>query len=184
LIVHTGIHDAIARKLNAKGKLSKSAIAEGIISNLRKTIIRDQLADPRFYALMSELLDDLIRKSRDDAEAYEAFLLQAEELARQMVSHSPSADVPNVLKGNREAAVIFSNLPDLPGDLFACPEDAEERAFLALDIDRTIREKAPAGWKGDDTRERQVLNAVFPLLNRDRDATEALLDIIKLQAGY
>lgn len=29
LIVETGIHDAIARKLNEKGKLSKNAIADG-----------------------------------------------------------------------------------------------------------------------------------------------------------
>jgi type I restriction enzyme R subunit len=49
LIIQTGIHDAIARKLNEKGKLSKNAIAEGIINNVRKTIIRDQLTDPRFY---------------------------------------------------------------------------------------------------------------------------------------
>jgi type I restriction enzyme, R subunit len=40
LIIETGIHDAIARKLNEKGKLSKNAIAEGIINNVRKTIIR------------------------------------------------------------------------------------------------------------------------------------------------
>src|SRR5439155_18717849 len=43
LIIKTGIHDAIARKLNEKGTLSKNAIAEGIINNVRKTIIRDQL---------------------------------------------------------------------------------------------------------------------------------------------
>src|SRR5262245_27432302 len=42
LIIETGIHDAIARKLNAKGKLSRNAIAEGIINNVRKTIIRDR----------------------------------------------------------------------------------------------------------------------------------------------
>jgi type I restriction enzyme, R subunit len=64
LIIETGIHDAIARKLNEKGKLSKNAIAEGIINNVRKTIIRDQLTDPRFYAEMSKLLDDLIKQSR------------------------------------------------------------------------------------------------------------------------
>jgi type I restriction enzyme, R subunit len=40
LIIETGIHDAIARKLNEKGKLSRNAIAEGIINNVRKTIIR------------------------------------------------------------------------------------------------------------------------------------------------
>ena len=48
LIVQTGIHDAIAKKLNEKGKLSRNAIAKGIINNVRKTIIRDQLTDPMF----------------------------------------------------------------------------------------------------------------------------------------
>ncbi len=83
LIIETGIHDAIARKLNEKGKLSRNAIAEGIINNVRKTIIRDQLTDPRFYAEMSKLLDDLIKQSRADAAAYEAFLKKAEELVKR-----------------------------------------------------------------------------------------------------
>ena len=74
LIVQNGIHDAIAKKLNAQGKLSNKAIAEGIINNVRKTIIRAQLTDPKFYAQMSKLLDDLIGQSRADAEAYQVFL--------------------------------------------------------------------------------------------------------------
>src|SRR3970040_2946125 len=89
LIIKTGIHDAIARKLNEKGKLSKNAIAEGIINNVRKTIIRDQLTDPRFYAEMSKLLDDLIKQSRADAAAYEAFLKKAEELGKRMARRDP-----------------------------------------------------------------------------------------------
>ena len=64
LIIETGIHDAIARKLNEKGTLSKNAIAEGIINNVRKTIIREQLTDPQFYEQMSKLLDDLIKQNR------------------------------------------------------------------------------------------------------------------------
>src|SRR5437764_9855892 len=79
LIIETGIHDAIARKLNEKGKLSRNAIAEGIINNVRKTIIRNQLTDPKFYAEMSKLLDDLIQQSRADAAAYEAFLKRSED---------------------------------------------------------------------------------------------------------
>lgn len=62
LIVRTGVHDAIAQKLNAKGKLSRNGVAEGIINNLRKTIIRERLTDPRFYELMSKLLADLIQQ--------------------------------------------------------------------------------------------------------------------------
>ena len=84
LIIKTGIHDAIARRLNQSGKLSNNAIAETIINNVRKTIIRDHLTDPRFYDRMSKLLDDLIRQNRDSAEAYEEFLKKAEALARQL----------------------------------------------------------------------------------------------------
>ncbi|KQQ59543.1 restriction endonuclease subunit R [Rhizobium sp. Leaf311] len=184
LIIETGIHDAIARKLNAKGKLSKNAIAEGIINNLRKTIIRDQLTDPRFYSQMSALLNDLISQSREDTAAYEEFLRRVESLARQLAEKKPDADIPPELKGKREATVIFNNLTSLPGSLFSCPQADDDRAALALVIDRTIRERAPAGWKGDDTRERQVLNAIFPLLNRDREATTALFEIIQHQSGY
>ena len=47
-----------------------------------------------------------------------------------------------------------------------------------------MREHAPAGWKGDDAREEQVLNALFPLIDRDREATLAIFEIIKNQPGY
>src|SRR5207302_5221189 len=110
LIIETGIHDAIARKLNEKGKLSRNAIAEGIINNVRKTVIRDQLTDPRFYDQMSKLLDDLILQSRVDTAAYEAFLKKAEELVIQLGRKSPTGGIPAVLHGRPEAIVLFNNL--------------------------------------------------------------------------
>jgi type I restriction enzyme R subunit len=184
LIVETGIHDAIAKKLNAKGKLSKNAIAEGIINNVRKTIIRDQLTDPRFYEQMSKLLDDLIAQSRADAAAYEAFLKQAEALAKRLGSKKPDAGIPAVLHGKREAAVIFNNLASINASTFACPTSDDDKAALALKIDMAVREKAPAGWKGDQAREAIVKNALFPLVERDREATQALFEIVKNQPGY
>lgn len=189
LIVETGIHDAIARKLNEKGKLSKNAIAEGIINNVRKTIIRDQLTDPRFYVEMSMLLDDLIKQSRANAADYETWLKSAEALAKRMAKKDALAGVPSVLHGRPEAIVIFNNLPDiLAGETSVVreesPVEVEERATLALKIDQAMREHAPAGWKGDDTREKQVLNALFPIMERDRAATQALFEIVKNQAGY
>ncbi len=192
LIVETGIHDAIARKLNEKGKLSRDAIAEAVINNVRKTIIRDQLTDPLFYSQMSKLLDDLIRQSRADAAAYESFLKQAEALVKRLASKQPEAGVPAVLHGKREATVIYNNLPQIlaagkpySGEVAeATAEDLSKRAELALEIDLAMRERAPAGWKGDQAREAQVLNALFPLLGHDRDATRALFEIIKNQPGY
>jgi type I restriction enzyme R subunit len=192
LIIKTGIHDAIARKLNEKGKLSKNAIAEGIINNVRKTIIRDQLTDPKFYAQMSKLLDDLIKQNRADAAAYEEFLRKAEDLCRRLAQQQPDAGVPAILHGRREAIILYNNLADiLPSTSDATmvvreetPAEQQDRAELALRIDEAVRHHAPADWKGDETRERQVLNILFPLLNRNREATQALFEIIKNQAGY
>ena len=184
LIIETGIHDAIAKKLNAKGKLSQKAIAEGIINNVRKTIIREQLTDPKFYEQMSSLLDDLIAQSRTDAEAYEEFLRQAEALVRQLAGKTPGNEVPASLHGNTEATVLYNNLDSIAATHFRYPAADEGKAALALQLDWVVRERAPAGWKGDETRERTVQNAIYPLLDKDRQATEALFDIIKNQPGY
>ena len=184
LIIETGIHDAIAKKLNEKGKLSKNAVAEGIINNVRKTIIRDQLTDPKFYEEMSKLLDDLIELKRNITESYEDFLQKVEALVLRMAGKATKGTHPTVLNGHPEAIRLFNNLASIPADTFQCSTDEDEKANLALDIDRAMREKAPAGWKGDDTREKQVLNALFPLMDRDRKATVALFEIIKNQSGY
>jgi type I restriction enzyme R subunit len=192
LIIETGIHDAIARKLNEKGKLSKNAIAEGIINNVRKTIVRDQLTDPRFYEQMSKLLDDLIQQSRTDSAAYEEFLRKAEALVKRLAAKQPDEGVPAALHGKREATVIYNNLPRIlaagrAGTARVAEPSAEygdERVRLALEIDQVMRERAPAGWKGDQAREAQVLNALFPLLDRNREATTSLFELVKNQPGY
>ncbi|MDD3545201.1 MAG: type I restriction endonuclease subunit R [Kiritimatiellae bacterium] len=184
LIIETGIHDAIAKKLNEKGTLSKNAVAEGIINNVRKTIIRDQLTDPMFYEEMSKLLDDLIAMKRTITESYEAFLNKAEALVLRMAGKAVKGTHPTVLNGFPEAIRLFNNLASIPADNFKCPPDEEEKAKLALEIDRAMREKAPAGWKGDETREKQVLNALYPILERDRTATLAVFEIIGNQSGY
>jgi type I restriction enzyme R subunit len=183
LIIKTGIHDAIARKLNEKGKLSRNAIAEGIINNVRKTIIREQLTDPRFYEEMSKLLEDLIQQSRDDAAAYEQFLKDAEALVKRL-AQKHNGSHPAVLNAHPAAIVLFNNLASVPATSFQCPADEEAKAQVALALDQAMREHAPAGWRGDETREKQVLNALFPIMARDRDATRAIFEIIKQQPGY
>ncbi len=191
LIVETGMHDAIARKLNEKGKLSKNAIAEGIINNVRKTVIREQLTDPRFYERMSKLLDDLIEQWRTETLTYEAFLKDTEVLVRKMAAGHGAGNMPPELADRREAMVIYHNLPDIlaaarPVHEVREPSSDEDRVRLAmtLAIDRAMREQAPAGWNGDPTRESQVLNALFPIMDRNREATKAVFELIKNQAGY
>jgi type I restriction enzyme R subunit len=89
-----------------------------------------------------------------------------------------------VLHGKLEAIVLFNNLASIATTTFQCPTDENDKARVALEIDLIMREQAPAGWKGDDIREKQVLNALFPIMVRDRVATQAIFDIIKNQPGY
>ena len=193
LIIETGIHDAIAKKLNEKGKLSKNAIAETIINNVRKTIIRDRLTDPRFYEQMSKLLDDLIQQSRESTEAYEQFLRNAETLVKKLHEKQYDSDEPTILRGNASALVIYRNLPDiisddaLPGNSVVKEPEADygdPLALLALKIDRVMRDEAPAGWRGDEAKERIVQNFLHPLTRRNREATLKLFDLLKNQPGY
>jgi type I restriction enzyme R subunit len=197
LIIETGIHDAIARKLNEKGKLSNNAIAEGIINNVRKTIIRDQLTDPKFYEQMSKLLEDLIQQQRDDTESYAEFLKKAEALAKQLGGKGDGGNsLPTALQGNKEAAVLYNNLPGvlMAAEAASHTEDhkaaespaayGDECLSLTLSLDQAIRDKAPAGWKGDPAREAQVLNAIFPIMKKNKAATLAIFEIIKNQPGY
>jgi type I restriction enzyme R subunit len=101
-----------------------------------------------------------------------------------MAKKDAVADVPTVLHGKPEAIVIYNNLPSIPATTFQSPADDDGRAALALHLDQAMREKAPAGFRGDETREKQVLNALFPIMSRDREATQAMFEIIKNQPGY
>ena len=110
---------------------------------------------------------------------------------KRLAAKHPEAGIPSALHGKPEATVIYNNLPRILAAAGAPvavaepdPTADEKRLKLALDIDRTMREQAPAGWKGDQAREAQVLNALFPLLDRNRQATLALFDLVKHQTGY
>jgi type I restriction enzyme R subunit len=191
LIIRTGIHDAIAQKLNHQGTLSRNAIAEGIINNVRHTIIRERLTDPRYYEQMSKLLDDLIRQRRQETADYEAFLRMAEALANKTAQGQQTDGVPEKLRGKTEATIIYNNLPDILAsgagvNIAAEPATpyGDKMVELALEIDLVMRESAPSGWRGDDIREKQVLNALFPIMKRDRHATTALFDLLKNMRGY
>lgn len=184
LVAEYGIHEVIGRGINANGRMTRNAIAETIINNVRQTIIREELTDPKFYSEMSKLLADLIKQSRDDTAAYEAFLRDAEQLIQRMTGHCGGVDIPGILRGKAEAIVIFNNLASIAATTFQCPTDPDAKAELALKIDHAMRKDVPAGWRGHDGRTREVKSVLYKLLARDKEAVNALFAIIEKQAGY
>ncbi|HOV96463.1 MAG TPA: HsdR family type I site-specific deoxyribonuclease [Thermomonas sp.] len=191
LIVKTGIHDAIAQKLNAKGASNK-AVAEGIINNVRKAIIQERLTDPRFFKEMSSLLDALIKQSLADAKSYEAFLKQAEALAKKLAAHAAGGEqAPEALQGKPEAALIYRNLPEIlakPVDAAHIGDPLHQYDFgligTAVKIDTLMRTGVPADWKGDEIKERAVQRALLDALDGDREAMRKLFELVRNQPGY
>jgi len=46
-----------------------------------------------------------------------------------------------------------------------------------------MRDEAPAGWRGDEAKERIVQNVLYPLTGRNREATLKLFELLKNQPG-
>ena len=88
-------------------------------------------------------------------------------------------------------SLIYSLLPQILGKIQTPSVAADSEipygdkyVHLALEIDSAMRNEAPADWRGDDAREKQVQNALFRVLKKDRTATLALFNQLKQMSIY
>jgi hypothetical protein len=111
LIIETGIHDAIARKLNEKGKLSRTPSPKASSTTSARPSSATSSPTPGSTSRCRKLLDDLIKQSRADAAAYEEFLKQGrgagEAAGRQAAGRGHARGAAWQARGH----VIYNNLP-------------------------------------------------------------------------
>ncbi len=166
LIVKIGAHEAVKKQLPGEEK-SQATAAEVIENNVRARILKDQHNDPAFYAKMSALLDEIIKKRKANAESYEKYLAQIAELARQLVQGQEDTLPASINTAGKRA--LFNNLGS----------DEE----LALKIDEAMRTKRPDGWLGVEIKERVVKGVLYDILH-DLPEVERIFSIIKAQREY
>ena len=167
LIVKSGIADAVNSLPSGVSK-SKSAVAETIANNVRRAILQQRSNNPAFYDKMSEVLDDVIAKLRDERLDYEQFMQEMAELAAR-VRAGMSDNTPVALDTAGKRA-LYNNL-----------KDDEE---LALKIDAAVRRSKPADFRGNRVKENIIKQAIYPLLNDDVDEVERIFQIITAQQEY
>ena len=172
LIVKTGIANAINSQLGGL-RGNKDAIAETIENNVRRTIIKEQLTDPAYYEKMSALLDEIIADRKAKAIEYEEYLQRIAHLAK-LVNAGHGDDMPAQL--------------NTPG-LRALYNNLNKNKQLALEIDRTVKEARPDGWRGIQSREQAIKRAIFEVLKdleeeERKKEVERIFPIIKQQAEY
>jgi type I restriction enzyme R subunit len=178
LIVKTGIAKAIEDQLGGM-KGNRDAIAETIENNVRSKIIKEQLSDPAYYAMMSALLDEIIALRKAKAIEYEEYLKRVAEVARK-VQAGQADDTPEPLKRSPALRALYNTLKR-PGEASGATDD--QALELAQTIDAEVQRVKPDGWRGVETRERVIQAALYEIL-QDEAEVERIFRIIEAQSEY
>lgn len=166
LIIKTGVADAIQQRFGKKAA-NRGAVAETIENNIRRTIISERANDPAFYDRLSQVLAEIIRFRKQQAEAYEEYLRRVAELARELKQQTAD-NTPTSL--------------DTPGKR-ALWNNLNQNLALALRIDSTVRQVRPDGWRGIQAKEQLIKAALFGVM-QDASEVERLFPILVAQPEY
>ncbi len=157
----------VEEELPAPLKKSHENVAEAIENNVRRLIIDETPVNPKFYERMSALLTDLVKKRKDDALAYAAYLEQIAELVRA-VKAGHGGDYPATIDSPGRKA-LFDNL-------------SQDEA-TALTVDDVIRSTAQTGWRGNRMKERMLRQVLLRVLDTD-EAVDRVIEIIRSHDEY
>lgn len=152
----------------AKRKQKQQSVAEAIENNVRKVIIEESQTNPKYFEKMSKLLDELIKQRKEETLAYQEYLKQITELAKNVSQTGTSSSYPSSIKTPAQKA-LYDNL------------DQDEN--LSLVMDEAIQYTKNAGWRDGGIREKKVRLAVLAML-KDEKKTDEMMKIIKAQSEY
>lgn len=139
LIVNRG-KDAV-EELPDNIKKDEGAVTETIENNVRRVIIEEMPTNPKYYEKMSVLLVKIIKRRKEAANDYEAYLKEITQLAKKVSNPSDSTAYPeNINSGGKRA--LYDNL------------DQDES--LALTLHEDLMQTKPDGWRGNRIKERKV----------------------------
>jgi len=170
LIVQNGVEEAFAM-LPASIRDNEEAVAETIENNVRKVIIDEQVTNPKYYERMSELLDALIEKRRQNALSYKEYLQKVKELSRQVVRSggNDTSTYPASINTPAKKA-LYDNL--------------SHNEILATKIDTAVRYTKKANWVGSRIKEREVANAIREEVANYGVNVDEILELVKNQYEY
>ena len=103
LILKKG-EDAL-KELPESVRQSEDATAEIIENNVRKLIIDEAPTNPKYYQQMSELLNELIKKRKEEDIAYKEYLAQIIALTKQVRKPEDSSYYPDAMNTRGKQAL-------------------------------------------------------------------------------
>ncbi len=168
LIAERGVQ-AVRAALPEEIRKSEEAVAETIENNVRKLIVDEQPINPKYYEEMSELLDALVKRRREQALSYQEYLREIVDLAKKVKDPAASGTYPKSLNTPGRRA-LYDNLG--------------RNEALALSVDGGVRGSLQDGWRTNTFKVRRVRNAISAALNGDAETTERILELVKNNDEY
>lgn len=149
-------------------RTNQTAMAETIENNVRRLIVDEMAVNPKYYERMSELLDALIEKRKQNALEYKAYLDQIVELTKKVSQPENHSSYPAQM--NRPALrALYDNL------------DKDED--LALRVDTAVRNIKKDGWRNHNFKKKEVRNAIKAIIG-DGDLVNTIFNIVVSQHEY
>ena len=183
LIVEQG--DAALNLLPENVRNSEVATAETIENNVRQVIVEKTPENPRYYEELSEVLDALILRRRQEAIEYEAYLTEILNLTKKIGQSETQGAYPPEIRSQAQGALFDNIVPDVSG---LQETDNARRAQIALTLDGTIRKVRRDDWRGHTLKEREVRRAIDRIVQTELgDNTvdvDALFELVKNQDEY
>jgi type I restriction enzyme R subunit len=142
--------NAVIESLPESISKNKEALAETIENNVRKLITEERPVNPIYYDKMSKILDELVKKRKEDAIEYQEYLKKIEEIIKtealqKNTGEDKSKNYPSSLK-TKALKALYDNL--------------DENEELVLKLDENIRKEKKDDWRGNTLKEREVYNVI------------------------
>jgi len=153
---------------NLEGKNKESA-AEAIENNIRKKVVEKILINPIYYENMSAILDELIKKRREGAIAYEKLLEQYIDLVKKSESPENNTRYPENIRHSSALRAFYDN----------CGEDE----VLALALHQAVLNSKENQFRHNEFKERRIKKAMLAIL-KSKDEVERIYNIVVEQGEY
>ena len=158
---------------------NEATTAATIENNIRRLIVDRSEVNPRYYEEISRLLDDIIRRRRNERLDYRAYLSEIEGLSGQLTEPEHQDRYSSNINTDALRA-LFDNLDHLPD---TC------RETIAIAIDSTVRRTRRADWRNNRFRQREVRNAIARLIDEafsdyDDLDIDAIFQLVMNQNDY
>jgi type I restriction enzyme, R subunit len=147
---------------------NKESVAEVIENNARKLITDEMPNNPKYYQRMSEILDDLIRRRKEEEIEYQKYLEEFAQLSKEIKNPETSSSYPEGVNTSGKRA-LYDNIP-------------KDKAMYVHDA---VIESRKDGWRGHSLKEREVRKSIKKKLpNMSDEKIEEIFEIIKNHEEY